>query len=73
MYPYLYDKRHPSFKDRTKKDRAWADRKHVRHVDSHITAEEANERSPPRPRHAAERERAPDTAEETGVDTCSNE
>ncbi|XP_075751960.1 uncharacterized protein LOC142817898 [Rhipicephalus microplus] len=26
MYPYLYDKRHPSFKDRTKKDRAWADR-----------------------------------------------
>ncbi|XP_075735533.1 uncharacterized protein LOC142776199 isoform X1 [Rhipicephalus microplus] len=25
MYPYLYDKRHPSFKDRTKKDRAWAE------------------------------------------------
>ncbi|KAL3188942.1 hypothetical protein MRX96_003091 [Rhipicephalus microplus] len=25
MYPYLYDKRHPSFKDRTKKDRDWAE------------------------------------------------
>ncbi|KAL3249468.1 hypothetical protein MRX96_046750 [Rhipicephalus microplus] len=25
MYPYLYDKRHPFFKDRTKKDRAWAE------------------------------------------------
>ncbi|XP_075740296.1 uncharacterized protein LOC119169431 isoform X1 [Rhipicephalus microplus] len=40
---------------------------------SHITAEEANERSPPRPSHAAEPERTPDTAEETGVDTCSND
>nr|XP_037283328.1 uncharacterized protein LOC119176247 isoform X2 [Rhipicephalus microplus] len=29
--------------------------------------------SPPRPRHAAEPERTPDTAEETRVDTCSNE
>ncbi|KAL3205559.1 hypothetical protein MRX96_040739 [Rhipicephalus microplus] len=25
MYPYLYDKRHLSFKDQTKKDRAWAE------------------------------------------------
>ncbi|KAL3248932.1 hypothetical protein MRX96_056265 [Rhipicephalus microplus] len=25
MYPYLYDKRHPFFKDRTTKDRAWAE------------------------------------------------
>nr|XP_037276122.1 uncharacterized protein LOC119169119 isoform X2 [Rhipicephalus microplus] len=25
MYPYLYDKRHPFFKYRTKKDRAWAE------------------------------------------------
>ncbi|KAH8034948.1 hypothetical protein HPB51_003511 [Rhipicephalus microplus] len=25
MYPYLYDKRHPSFKDSTKKDWAWAE------------------------------------------------
>ncbi|KAL3220891.1 hypothetical protein MRX96_005327 [Rhipicephalus microplus] len=40
---------------------------------SHITAEEANERSPTRPSHAAEPERIPDTAEETGVDTCSND
>ncbi|XP_075742411.1 uncharacterized protein LOC142796180 isoform X2 [Rhipicephalus microplus] len=38
---------------------------------SHITAEEANERSLPRPSHAAEPERTPDTAEETGVDTCT--
>ncbi|XP_075736590.1 uncharacterized protein LOC119160905 isoform X2 [Rhipicephalus microplus] len=29
--------------------------------------------SPPRPSHAAEPERTPDTAEETGVDTCSND
>ncbi|XP_075738754.1 uncharacterized protein LOC119162963 isoform X1 [Rhipicephalus microplus] len=60
------------------------DRKHVRHVEvlcnmsaidqsSHITAEEANEKSPPRRSHAAEPERTPDMAEETGVDTCSNE
>ncbi|XP_075738755.1 uncharacterized protein LOC119162963 isoform X2 [Rhipicephalus microplus] len=40
---------------------------------SHITAEEANEKSPPRRSHAAEPERTPDMAEETGVDTCSNE
>ncbi|KAH7968325.1 hypothetical protein HPB52_007860 [Rhipicephalus sanguineus] len=25
MYPFIYDKRHPCFKDRTKKDQAWAE------------------------------------------------
>ncbi|XP_075740169.1 uncharacterized protein LOC142786386 isoform X2 [Rhipicephalus microplus] len=131
MYPYLYDKRHPSFKDRTKKDRAWAEIgsmfgmssvlvdkrfKNLRDifkrkqqdihekqrsgagaadiptikwphfgamlelmegesepVASHITADEANESSPPRPSYAAEPERTPNTAEETDVDTCSND
>ncbi|KAL3171887.1 hypothetical protein MRX96_013466 [Rhipicephalus microplus] len=43
MYPYLCDKRHPSFKDRTRKDPGLGrDRKHVQHVEAIAPAQPPN-------------------------------